>query len=209
MKKSFSIKNEENSIRAQAHLKKMPKEDFQKFAEVISIPVEISLLPEKMDCHYRDHIMKVLREKYQNKCLVNYGYILSIENINKIVSDDIGTIIPSAHILVEISCMVFLPKIDMTFHVDIDIIFTHGIFIHRDKIRILIPMVNMEDCWTIHKDFTTNRLVHRSDGRVLKTGNRIHVRLVDVRFEKDGYSCIGELITPSQVTPGSGSDPES
>lgn len=169
------------------------------------IPVEISLVPEQMDHYYQDHIMKVIREKYQNKCLIDYGYILSIDKIHKILSDDIGTIIPSAHVLVEIQCMVFLPKIGMMFHVDIDIIFAHGIFIHRDKIRILIPMVNLEDSWSIQKDFTTNRLVHKSDGRVLKKGNHILIRLVDVRFEKDGYSCIGEL----QVTPGKGSDPES
>jgi hypothetical protein len=66
-------------------------------------------------------------------------------------------------------------------------------------------MINIEDIWNIQKDFTTNRLVNKSDGRILKKGDQIFIRLVDVRFEKDGYSCIGEL----QVTPGNGSDPDS
>lgn len=169
------------------------EEDYQKFAKIINVPIEISLLPNKMDKNYYEHIMEVIREKYQQKCIVNYGYIISINKIHRILSDDIGTIIPSAQILVEICCKVFLPKINMKFNACIDIIFTHGIFIHRDKIRILIPMINIENKWKIKKDFSSCFLVHKETNNTLKKGDIINICLVDVRFEKDGYSCIGEL----------------
>jgi len=172
-------------------------EDFYKYAKNIHIPVEISLKPDMLDHDYKNHMMKVLKTKYEKSCIADWGYIIEILAIRKILTDEIGSIIPTAKLLLETDMTVFLPTVGMEFNMCIDLIFTHGIFAQRDKIRILIPITSMEG-WTIVKDFTSHRLVNTKEHQTLKINDNVQVRLVDVRFEKNGYSCIGELAKMKQ-----------
>lgn len=170
------------------------EEDFYKFSKEVNIPVEIFLSPDKMGGDYKNNIMKVLRDKYEKNCIADWGYILKINKLVRMISDEIGNITPAVKMLIEVNMTVIMPEVGMDFTMGIDIIFTHGIFIHRDKVRILMPIASMEG-WTVIKDFTSQKLVHTKTNAVLKTNDKIHIRLVNVRFEKDGYSCIGEFFS--------------
>ena len=169
------------------------EEDFYKFSKEVNIPVEIFLSPDLMGRKYKDNIMKILKEKYEKNCIPEWGYILKINKLVRMISDEIGNITPAVKILIEVNMTIIMPQIGMEFTMGIDIIFTHGIFIHRDKVRILIPIASMEG-WTMIKDFTSQRLVNSQTNAVLKTNDKINIKLVNVRFEKDGYSCIGEIL---------------
>lgn len=179
----------------------------------ICIPVEITLPPEKIDNDYHSHMMNLIKEKYENKCVSNYGYIILIQDIVRILADEIGTMIPFARVVVEVSCIIFAPRVGMEFRIPIHIILTHGIFIHVERIRILIPMKQIEHEWELHKSsmmfhYLTRR--HDHQGRQLKAGDEIRIRLINIRFEKHGYLCIADLVDDDddQLTPANTSDPE-
>lgn len=169
------------------------EEDFYYFAKKIWMPLEVSLAPEFLDRHYEDNIFKALVDKYEGKCLSELGYILKVLKTGKMISDEIGSIMPSVLVVMEVQLMVFLPTRGMRLTVSIDIIFNHGIFANRDKVRILVPMTFLKD-WNVHKDFTSHKLIHEKEGTILKQGAKITIELQEVRYEKDGYSCIGSLI---------------
>lgn len=168
------------------------EQDFYKFAKEMSLPLEISLTPDKLNKNYRDNIIKSLVERYEGQCIPKLGYIIKILKTGNIISDVIGSMTPNAIIVVQVVVLIFLPIESMRLTVNIDIIFNHGIFAHRDKIRILIPITSLND-WVIHNDFTQHKLIHKNTGQILRKGDTITIELKEVRFEKDGYSCIGNL----------------
>lgn len=169
------------------------EQDFYRFAKKMSIPLEVSLAPEHLDANYRENIRTALVERYEGKCIAELGYIIKIVHAGKILSDTIGSMTPNALLSIHVVLMAFLPQPGMQLTVTIDIIFSHGIFAYRDKIRILIPVASLKE-WNIHKDFTAHKLIHKTTGAMLRKGDTITIGLQEVRFEKDGYSCIGELI---------------
>lgn len=169
------------------------EQDLYRFAKQLSIPLEVSLAPQSLDCNYRENIRTALIERYEGNCIAGLGYIIKIINAGRIISDTIGSMTPNALLAVDVDLMSFLPQEGMCMKVNIDIIFTHGIFAYRDKIRILIPISSLKE-WTLHKDFTAHKLINKTTGIILRKGNTISIELQEVRFEKDGYSCIGDLV---------------
>ena len=166
---------------------------FLKYSKRLVVPLYISLKPEFLNNDYKDNIYTSIKEKYEKKCLGKYGFIHKVIKIQRIRSDEIGSIIPTLNLIVSTVLICFLPKINMEFEINVSIILVHGIFCYMDKIRILIPILNLED-WEVQKDFTSQKLINRLTDKILKKDDRIMIKLQEVRFEKDGYSCIAKLL---------------
>lgn len=166
---------------------------FLKYSKRIVVPLYISLDPGMLNQHYKENILSSLKKKYEKKCLSKHGFIHEIQRIVKIQSDEIGSIFPTSNLIAATDLTCFLPIINMEFEISISIILVHGIFCYMDKIRILIPMANLKD-WELQKDFTSQKLINKKDSRILKKDDVIMIRLEEVRFEKDGYSCIAKLL---------------
>jgi len=171
----------------------MMKDNFIKYAKTISLDMDVILQPKDLDQNYKQHILNVVKEKNEGSCISEIGYVIKVVRLRKIISDYISSIIPVANFLVEMELFVFYPSVGMKLEVNIDIIFSHGIFINKDKIRILVPINTMEG-WEMVKDFSSQRMVHASTQKVLKKGDLIFIELMECRFEKDGFSCIGKLL---------------
>lgn len=171
----------------------MSPNGFLKYSKKVCIPLYVLLKPEFLNYQYRDNIFNSIKHKYEKKCLNNYGFIYEILSIRRIKSDEIGSIIPTSNLTVMTELICFLPKVNMKFDINIGIILNHGIFCYMDKLRILIPMSYLED-WELQKEFTVQKLIHRIEKRILKKDDIIKIKLIEVRFEKDGYSCIGVLL---------------
>ena len=159
--------------------------------EIIQLP--ISLPPDKMDKDFKMHMLHSIRSKYESTCIQKYGYVLKVIEISRICSSSIASLVPNATFGVKVRMLTFFPKIGMHFKITIDLIVSHGIFIQRNKIRIIVPLVSMEG-WTLQKDFSGQHLV--SGTSRLRKGDIVDIILTEIRFEKDGFSCIGNIKSP-------------
>jgi len=175
-------------------------DDFLKYASEKQFPIRISLPPAKLDSNYKQHILSIITSQYNKVCIPEHGYIINVVDIMNIVSQNICSLVPNASLCVNVRMLSFFPKVGMTFKIMVDIIFSHGIFTQMNKIRIIIPIVSMTG-WSLQKDFTGQRLYHESLPSIQK-GSIIDITLTEIRFENDGFSCIGALpvVTPKSET---------
>jgi hypothetical protein len=89
---------------------------------------------------------------------------------------------------VEVIAKCILPKIGDCMEVGIDMIFNHGVFCHHQMLRMMMP--SSKCSIPIRQEFSTNSLYDPSSKRIIRKGDVITVKVEDVRFENDLYSCI-------------------
>jgi DNA-directed RNA polymerase subunit E'/Rpb7 len=112
-----------------------------------------------------------LRKKYENSCSKKHGYIL---RVNKLVEIDKYRIsIYNGNVIVNCKIEIdhLLPKKDMLIpYVSSDIkqVFPQGKVITKDNMKIFIP-----------NEYT---------------GSSSQIRIMDIRFQKGKYDCIGSTI---------------
>lgn len=159
-----------------------------------SIIIRFCLSPQYLDKNYKSHLLRFIKEKYENKSFKEYGYILEVVELKNILKEEIMSMIPNVFFMIDIVIRVYKPMVGDKLDVVIDKMFPHGIFMMEDKIRILIP-INLCPGFQIEKDFSSFYLAELSTKKIYRKGEHLKVELVEVRFEKDGFSCIGSIVT--------------
>lgn len=151
------------------------------------IKVKMEMTPDKINQHWQTHLFSQICHKFQGKCTREDGYILHIKKIVKI-HDHFITIHGMGLFFVEVLAKCILPKIGDYMEVVIDMIFNHGVFCHHQMLRMMMP--SSKCSIPIRQEFSTNSLYDPSSRRIIRKGDVITVRIEDVRFENDLYSCI-------------------
>jgi DNA-directed RNA polymerase subunit E'/Rpb7 len=167
--------------------------ELSELTQVKNIIVRFCLKPEYLDSHYKEHLFRFIQKQYEKKCFQDHGYIYKVIGLSKILKEEIMSIVPNNYFILEVSVCFFYPKIGQQFSIKIDRIFAHGIFFWEDMIRILVPLSMCSSC-VIDKDFSSYYVQHTTTQQIFRKNDTVKIELVDVRFEKDGFSCIGKLI---------------
>ena len=157
------------------------------------ITIRFCLAPEHFDAKYKTHLLRSIRERYENKSFKEFGYILEIIGIHKIMNEEIMSMVPNVFFMVMVDAKLYRPQLGDQLEVKIDKIFHHGIFIMEDKVRILIPIALCAR-HEVQKDFTSFYLVDTKTQKSFRKDDSLTVELVEVRFEKDGFSCIASIV---------------
>lgn len=165
---------------------------FESLTEIKTIVIRHCLKPEFMDYQYKQHLIEFIRQQYEKKSFKDYGYIMEILGIVRILRQEIMSIIPNNYFVLEVRVRSFYPKIGQSFFMKIDRIFPHGIFFMEDMIRILVPL-SLNEQIVIQKDFSSWYVQDKKSGKIYRKNDLFFLELMDVRFEKDGFSCIGKL----------------
>lgn len=142
------------------------------------------LKPEYLTTNYKNYLLSDYKKKYESTGN-ELGYIIKVLNIKDIISSNINN---STEIIVEslCNCEIFKPEIGLKVRCIIDMIHVNGIFVSKYKIKILIPS-------------STNEYEYKYESFVVgekeyKIGNDIEIEIVNIRYDKYVYSCIGKLI---------------
>lgn len=157
------------------------------------ITLRFCLTPEFFDANYKTHLLRAIRERYENKSFKEFGYILEILGIHKIINEEIMSMVPNVFFMVEVDARLYRPQVGDHLDVKIDKIFHHGIFIMEDKVRILIPIALCAK-HEVQKDFSSFFLLNTETQKTFRKDDSLTVELVEVRFEKDGFSCIASIV---------------
>lgn len=154
------------------------------------IQVRFSLAPQYADAQYKDHLFSFIQKKYEKKTLREYGFIYKIICIQKILHHEIMSIYPNIFFILEIRVLLYYPKIGDRLELPIHKVFEHGIYFIEDKIRIIAPTIFCVPC-KVEKDFTSYYI--QCGTKIFKRGDTISIELIEIRFEKDGFSCLARL----------------
>ena len=143
------------------------------------------LEPKFLDKNYEKHILTKLKETHNNSSITS-GYIIEVNNILDIIHNNINV---NNLLEIKLLCLVELLKLQVNTTIDdcnIVMIHNNGIFVNKYKIKILIP--NNEE-----NNFTYINNTCKYKDRILSCGDLIDIIIVDIRFEKNEYTCIGKF----------------
>lgn len=170
------------------------------YSETKIISIQTSLSPENMNKNYMSHLYRNIDKDYAHKCHLEHGLILNILRIDKIVSHYITDMIPNASFILNVCIQTYQPKIGHVLNISVDKILHHGLFCNIfSKIRIFIPFSYIPQ-YVYTKDFTSSylELVDKKSSVIPKTIRKddiIPVILKEVRYEKDSYNCLAEIVS--------------
>ena len=142
------------------------------------------LKPEYLTTNYKNFLLSDYKKKYESTGN-ELGYIIKVLNIKDIISSNINN---STEIIIEslCNCEIFKPEIGLNVRCVIDMIHVNGIFVSKYKIKILIPSSTNEYEYK-YESFVVGEKEYR-------IGDDIEIEIVNIRYDKYVYSCIGKLI---------------
>lgn len=157
-----------------------------------TLTVKLELLPKFMDENYESHLLDAARKVYLNSCTKENGYITSVKSLTKIVGSYISNVnsLPVFEVQLEIESV--LPKIGDTFTSKVCMIFQHGLLVEVEpvqKILIPTPSLNAKGFEYSHDDKT-----FVSESESISNGAEISVEIVNVRYNRGNFSCIGKMV---------------
>ena len=147
----------------------------------------ISMNPKniKKDKKYKEFLFKTLQEKKDILNSVNNGYILNIKkilNYNNYISPVSSDIIFTVTFLAE--CLML--KKGLKLDVNVKMIISHGILCNFKNIKIWIPNNKING-------YKFKSSIFEKDDDQIKINDKIQVKLVEIRYEKNIFSCIASL----------------
>jgi len=140
--------------------------------------------PEYLTRDYKSNLLKLYKEQYESTG-IDIGYIVKILKIIDIISTNLDN---NSQIVVEslCSCQIFKPEIGMKVTCTINMIHVNGIFVNKYDIKILVPSSN--------NDYEYNNDSFKFNNKKYKVGDNLDIEIINIRYDKSVYSCIGKLI---------------
>lgn len=150
---------------------------------VININKTIEFIPNPKD-NSETYWLSLFKEKYNSTCNKKYGYILDILKINKVLNSTISIYNGNCILTCEIQIVNLLPIIHNSIEGIIQKIYKEGIFLLCENcMKIFIPTENLKD-----NHYSGNLKDFKP-----KINEQIIVKIIDIRFSKGKYDCIGKI----------------
>ena len=124
-----------------------------------------------------------------NECTHEYGYILSIESLEDIVSHEIGRANGDNVFTLQFKALAFNPVVGKEVVGEVFHVFAIGIFVNvMDKQKILIPV-------TALANYVYNEMDGKYEGEKdeISVGDKLKVVITDSQYNSGGFSCLGVL----------------
>jgi len=152
-----------------------------------------------IDCKYLDsnishHLLKKIKENMEGKCYLEYGYIITVENIVNIGANIISPANSLVVYDVTYQADTIKPEKGLLLSGEICMIFPQGVFVNiLDKMKVLIPVNNLEDYSFDDGDF----VCENKENLVLDKSVDIEISMV--KYEKKNFSCIGKILSTTKT----------
>ena len=156
----------------------------------IIIQKRICLEPEFLNTNLKKNIFDKLKKTTNNECSKEFGYILNIVKLIKIVDNYVSN--ASSEIVFEVMFEIetLKPEIDKVFTGEVCMIFGGGIFLNiKNKIKVLIPLTSIKD----YKFIQSEKILRKCEDEI-KQGDILNVKITGLKYSKKNYNCFGELV---------------
>jgi len=162
--------------------------------QLIKVRCKQELACKYLNGSFRKDLYNILKERLENKCFKDYGYIHIIYEPIHILNNVIGKIIPNPIFEVHVDTLVYKPRIGDVLQVPVHLIFHNGLFLNFFQIRILVPTTYLSK-FSVVNNFTQISFVENGNPKnIITKGTVTNVKITDMRFMNGTFSCIAELI---------------
>ena len=152
--------------------------------EINILQRRIYLEPKYLDKNIMNHLLKTINKAMFGEFNKEYGYIISANRIIKIVDNE------NTFFVLKFEAKTYKPKIKQKVDGVVCGVYEEGIFIKVfEKMKILIPHIYL-------KDYKFNDVFHSFENKNNKIGigDKINVEIKAVKYDKNGFCCIGFLV---------------
>jgi len=150
---------------------------------------KIHIEPKYLNSNISNIIVELLKKKYNNKCIKNCGYIISIEKLLSYNNNIISNSNPNVIFDIKYEMMILEPYVGMKLLGPIILIFEEGLLVKiRNNLKILIKKES------IFNYKLTNDGCEYSDNIEMCNGDNIKIEITKMKFEKNRYTCIGKFL---------------
>jgi len=159
--------------------------------ETKTITRRICLNDRYLDQDIREHMLCELSTMTTNECTKEYGYILSIDALDEILSHEIGRANGGNVFTLKFKAITLNPVVGKEVTGEVFHVFAIGIFVNvMGKQKILVPVTSLTN-------YVFNELTsiyeHSENGDTIKVGDSINVIITDSQYNSGGFSCLGIL----------------
>jgi DNA-directed RNA polymerase subunit E'/Rpb7 len=155
-----------------------------------TIEQKISIEASYLDNNIKTHIFEKLKKTMEGMCTFDNGYIISVTKLIKIGNNKIGCANSLIIFDVTYEAEVLRPKKGDVLSGKVCMVFQHGIFIDvYGKMKVLVPATIMSEYTYQSSD---NSFVC-GERDIIKNEICISVKIVDIKYDKKQFSCIGKL----------------
>ena len=154
------------------------------------INCELYLFPDEINKDYEITLLKKVKEKYEKYAFEEFGIIYKVNKINKILKNSISEVGTFILFLLEVEIERYLPQQNNELELEINKICCYGIFFLENRLRILIPKLSLNKYELEKKE---NDYILKLENKEIHENDTINLKLTEIRFEKEGFSCLGTL----------------
>ena len=150
--------------------------------------VDNSFLGKKLN----EYIFSRLKEVAKNDCTKEYGYIIKVNKLIKIVDNYISNVNSELVFIVEFEAETLKPKINDIFEDEIFLVLKGGIFFNiNNKFKVLIPPSALSN---YQFDSECKSYVNKTDDNKLIKGKKCKIKITGIRYINKKFDCFGELV---------------
>lgn len=133
-------------------------------------------------------LLKKMKEKFDNKCYKEHGYIKSVNSVIDIVDNYSSRTSKKEVFIVKASGERLLPRINMILNAKIEKVLKIGVYLILESLRILVPLKNLKDC-----SVDGSNIVFPSGTRK-EVGDFIDIKILEIKYENKKFMAIGEIV---------------
>ena len=149
----------------------------------------VEIEPEFLNKNIKEYIIEKLNKTIKNTCNKKDGYILEIHKIKRIRNGKISNITGNSVLEITFDALNIKPIVGQKLDCLVVMIFQHGIFAEKEKLKILVPMTTI-------KNYRFNReksCLENRNKKIIEKDKKICIEITETRYESGQYSCIGVL----------------
>jgi DNA-directed RNA polymerase subunit E'/Rpb7 len=146
---------------------------------ISTIKLRIILKCDEQSKNYKSLLKQKLKDEYEKKAFEKYGIIDEIIDIESIHHEELMRTSPCVYFIINTKVSIYYPKKDDIITIPIYKILNYGIYIQKDSFRVLIPNSSKENA---------------IDYKNFQVGQNITIQLTEIRFEKQGFHCLANII---------------
>ena len=154
-----------------------------------TIDQRISIESMYLDSNIKEHILNKVKKTMEGKCTFDNGYIINVNKLLKIGDNTIGCANSLVIFNITYEAEVLKPEKGQILHGKVCMVFQHGIFVDvYGKMKVLVPATSMDQY-----EYQQPENIFTWGKKKIENGVDISVDIVDTKYEKKQFSCIGRL----------------
>ena len=157
--------------------------------EIVTLVRRICLHSQYLDKDLQHHLLQELIKTTRNECGKEYGHLISVKKINKIMNHKIGRVNGDNVFTVEFDVLVLHPIVDTELPGVVCMVYQDGIFVNiLEKQKMLIPATSLK----MYK-FNGELSIYESHAHSIGVGDDVEVVVTASQYSDGCFSCLGIL----------------